>query len=73
MNKLDARLKRLEDRAPRPPDGGEYIVDIGAARDAPPRYWIDGREVGWHEFDWRAPRTEAYTVDIGAGADDDTP
>ncbi len=73
MNKLDTRLKRLEDRIPQAPDDGEYVVDIGGAPDAPPRYWIDGREVGWHEFDWRAPRTEAYTVDIGAGADDDTP
>ncbi len=73
MNKLDTRLKRLEDRIPPAPDGGEYIVDIGGPSDAPPRYWIDGREVGWHEFERRAPRTGAYTVDIGAGADDDTP
>ena len=72
MKKLDTRLRRLEDRIPPAPDGGEYLVDIGAAPDAQPRYWIDHREVGWHEFERRAPRTEAYTVDIGTGADDDT-
>ncbi len=67
MNKLDTRLKRLEDRAPPPPDDSAYIVDIGTP-DGKTRYWIDGREVGWHEFERRAPRTGAYTVDIG---DDD--
>ena len=71
MKTLQQRVRSLEDRAPRPPDGGEYIVDIGAAWDAPPRYWIDGREVGWHEFDRCAPRTGAYVIDIGD--DDDTP
>ena len=71
MNKLDARLKRLEDRLPPPPDGGACVVDIGAAWDAPPRYWVDGAEVGWHEFDRRAPRTGAYVIDIGD--DDDLP
>ncbi len=70
MNKLDARLKRLEDRLPPPPDGGACVVDIGGAPDTPPRYWIDGREVGWHEFERRAPRAD-FVVDIGG--DDDTP
>ena len=70
MNKLDTHLKRLEDRIPPAPDGGAYIVDIGADE---AHYWVDGREVGRDEFERRAPRTEAYTVDIGAGADDDTP
>ncbi len=73
MKTLHQRVRSLECRAPRPPDDSEYIVDIGGPSDTPPRYWIDGREVGWHEFERRAPRTGAYTVDIGAGADDDTP
>ena len=73
MKTLHQRVHSLEGRIPPAPDGGEFVVDIGGAPDAPPRYWIDGREVGWHEFERRAPRTGAYTVDIGAGADDDTP
>ncbi len=64
MSSLDTRLRRLEgsslwrDAA----GGGEtFTVDISAD---PPRYWVDGREVGWHEFERRAPRT-GFVVDIG--------
>ena len=64
MKSLHQRVRSLEDRAPRPPDDSTYVVDIGGARDTPPRYWIDGREVGWHEFERRAPRT-GFVVDIG--------
>jgi hypothetical protein len=63
-------VRSLEDRIPPAPDGGEFVVDIGGPSDAPPRYWIDGREVGWHEFERRAPRAD-FVVDIGG--DDDTP
>ncbi len=70
MKTLHQRVRSLEDRIPPAPDGGAYIVDIGADE---AHYWVDGCEVGRDEFERRAPRTEAYTVDIGAGADDDTP
>ena len=63
MKTLHQRVRSLEDRAPRRPDGGEYIVDIGTP-DGKTRYWIDGREVGWYEFERRAPRTD-YVVEIG--------
>ena len=70
MKTLHQRVRSLEDRIPPAPDGGEYIVDIGGPSDAPPRYWGDGAEVGWHEFERRAPRAD-FVVDIGG--DDDTP
>ena len=39
MKTLHHRVRSLEDRAPRPPDDGAYIVDISGASGAPPRYW----------------------------------
>ena len=69
MNKLDTRLKRLEDRVPLPSGGSAYVIDIGTP-DGKTRYWIDDIGVDPGGFERGAPRTD-YVVDIGG--DDDTP